>query len=75
MSDIKDSELVALEELRNGLEDISEGLGKLNDMYPATQVFLKAKGVSSVNDLDKEGMRELRIHLEDTLKLILVKSK
>lgn len=75
MTDRKDPELAALEELREHLEDLSEGLGKLNDGYPATREFLDRKGVSSVNDLDKAGMSELRAHLEDTLKLALSRGK
>ena len=75
MTDRKNPDLSALEELLECLQDLSEGLGKLNDAYPATREFLERKGVASVNDLDKAGRTELRLHLENTLELALSSRK
>lgn len=61
----------ALDKLGTELEKLSETLGKANDAFPATRAFLESKGVASVNDLDSEGRRELKLHLEQELKLAL----
>ena len=38
-----------------------------NSAFPATQEFLQARGLTNVRELDKQGMQELREHLERTL--------
>lgn len=63
----------ALDELHQRLQKCSKDLGDLNSAFPATKTFLEARGLRSVNELDKNGLRELRKHLEDTLKLELAK--
>lgn len=44
------------------------GLEDANSAYPATRAFLQARGLVNVRQLDKQGMQELRTHLEETLR-------
>ena len=38
-----------------------------NSAFPATQEFLQARGLTNVRELDKQGLQELREHLEGLL--------
>lgn len=42
-------------------------LEDLNSAFPATKEFLVARGLTNVRQLDAQGMRELKEHLERTL--------
>jgi hypothetical protein len=41
------------------LEGLKENLEDTNSLYPATQEFLRLKGVKNVRELDETGKREL----------------
>lgn len=48
------------------LDDLRECLRKLqelNSSFPAVQEFLKARGLQSVDELNKDGIRDLKDHL------------
>lgn len=38
-----------------------------NSAFPATQEFLQARGLTNIRQLDKQGMQELKAHLEGIL--------
>ncbi|HSD12804.1 MAG TPA: hypothetical protein VLC10_04560 [Patescibacteria group bacterium] len=56
-----------LEEIGRKARETLTQLEDLNSAYPATKEFLAARGLTNVRELDKEGMRELKEHLERTL--------
>lgn len=41
-----------------------------NSAFPATQEFLQARGLTNVRELDPQGLKELREHLERTLQAL-----
>lgn len=41
-----------------------------NSAYPATQEFLRARGLTNVRQLDKQGLADLKAHLEATLQAL-----
>jgi hypothetical protein len=41
-----------------------------NSAFPATQEFLQSRGLTNVRQLDKQGMQDLREHLERTLQAL-----
>lgn len=51
-------------EERQRLEKLLDELKDLNSSYPATQEFLQARGLTHVNELDKQGTQELIAHLK-----------
>lgn len=38
-----------------------------NSAFPATQEFLQARGLTNIRQLDKQGLQELKEHLEGIL--------
>ncbi len=54
-------------ELCSIVRRLSSDMADLNSRYPATQEFLRARGLKNVRQLDKNGRKELREHLEKTL--------
>jgi hypothetical protein len=44
-----------------------ESLEDANSAFPATQEFLRARGLTHMRELDAQGRKELREHLERTL--------
>jgi hypothetical protein len=40
----------------------------MNSAFPATLEFLKARGLSHVSQLNRQGVRELTAHLERVLR-------
>jgi len=57
-----------LEEVHDKAKEALAGLEDLNSAFPATQDFLRARGLTNVRQLDKEGNAALRAHLEGILK-------
>lgn len=50
--------------IKRELDQLLTELTDLNSAFPATQRFLDAKGLSHLSELDREGLKELRAHLE-----------
>lgn len=67
--------VIDLEKLLPALENLKGNLEDLNSAFPATQEFLKLKGVSNVRELNREGRRELTAYLEAELARISGKAK
>lgn len=57
----------ALEAIREELQGISDRLGDLNSMFPATKEFLRLCGATHVKELTPEQMVQLRAYLEAEL--------
>lgn len=74
MSDRKSTK-EPLDLLTDELKDLSRTLGELNGAFPATKAFLDRCGATSVNDLDAQGLKDLKAHLEAELKLALAERK
>ncbi len=47
------------------LKELRSSMQKLNTEFPATQAFLKWRGLSEVQELDKAGVRSLIAHLKE----------
>ncbi|HTM68844.1 MAG TPA: hypothetical protein VL426_06130 [Candidatus Binatia bacterium] len=56
-----------LEQVHDKAKETLRDLEDLNSAFPATQEFLQARGLTNVRQLDKQGMAELRTHLEGIL--------
>ena len=57
-----------LDEIEAQARQTLASLEDANSAYPATRAFLQARrGLTNVRQLDKQGMQELRTHLEETL--------
>lgn len=61
----------ALGESKEKLEDALERLQRLNSSFPATREFLEARGLDSVAQLDRQGVNELREHLQKVYKRLV----
>lgn len=48
-------------------EALGSRLKDLNDSYPATRAFLNMRGLTSVRDLDAQGIKDLERYLEQVL--------
>lgn len=57
-----------LDEIETQARRTLASLEDANSAFPATQEFLRARGLTNVRELDKQGLAELREHLERTLK-------
>jgi hypothetical protein len=53
-----------LSKLREGLIKIRDNLKDLNSAMPATQEFLRARGLTHVRQLDAQGNKELLNYLQ-----------
>lgn len=54
-------------EINEPLNEIRQALRDCNSKLPATQEFLKNKGLTHIDQLDQKGMEELVDHLTVTL--------
>jgi len=54
----------AFETLKRDLQALSDRLGDLNSLYPATKAFLKRCGVSHVKELTPEQTVEYKAYLQ-----------
>lgn len=63
-----DIEEVTLVHARKKLESSLAKLQEVNSSFPATREFLKIKGLESVAELDRDGMRELQDFLRGIYK-------
>ena len=59
---------IELTTLRVEQERLLAGLTDTNSSFPATQEFLRARGLTHVSQLDKQGVRELTAHLKGILR-------
>ncbi len=50
------------------IDQLLESLQDLNSKYPATQEFLKQRGLTNVRQLDAQGREDLLTHLRDVLR-------
>lgn len=57
-----------LRSLRVALEIHRDNLFAANSAYPATREFLESRGLTSATELDEPGLRDLRRHLQNTLR-------
>jgi len=57
-----------LSQTRENLRKLRSKLQDLNSQYPETQKFLYKRGLSHVSQLDREGMKELRLYLQGLYK-------
>ena len=57
-------------EILKPLEELRDDLDRINSMYPETQKFLAARGLTNVKQLDAKGKEELTQYLTDILQRI-----
>lgn len=58
-------------EEKQRLEKLLVELKDLNSSFPATREFLQARGLSHVNELDRQGTEELIAYLKETYQGLL----
>ncbi|MFA6603336.1 MAG: hypothetical protein WCT10_00675 [Patescibacteria group bacterium] len=56
-----------LDRLHGKLQVIKRDLENANSGFAETQVFLNARGLTNVSQLDRQGLEDLRRHLESVL--------
>src|SRR3989344_1791345 len=53
-----------LDSAKRSLEQSLRTIEDVNSMFPATQDFLRARGLTNIRELDDAGREELRKHLQ-----------
>ena len=56
-----------LEKLHGKLQKAKRSLENANSVFPETRAFLNARGLTHVSQLDRQGLEDLRRHLESVL--------
>lgn len=56
-----------LNQILENFAKIRDNLADLNSQFPATREFLEARGLKHVNELDKDGLKELEDYLRNKL--------